>query len=45
MFWVSRNGEVQIFFPTSTRNMFTEKFVKRVNFFGCVVGVSFYNVE
>ena len=43
--WAFRNGVVQMFFLTPTRNILGGKFAKRVMFFGCLAGVCFYNVE
>ena len=39
--WASRNGTVQMFFLTSTRNMFAGKFVKWVGFWLCCKSIVF----
>ena len=43
--WASRNGAVQMFFPTTTRNMFDGKFVKWIRFLSLLREYVFYNVE
>ena len=44
-FWVHRNGAVQMFYLTPTRDRFSGKFVKWVRFLAVLLGYISYNVE
>ena len=43
--WAYKNGAMQMFFLTSTRNVFAGKFVKWVRFLVALQEYNFYNVE
>ena len=45
IFWVHRNGAVQVFYLTPTRNSFPGKFVKWVRFLAMLLEYILYNVE